>query len=67
MDDVLKVRLQSVSLVVTKFLTSLHDTTIENLNRGFKVAIDSLEKITNFTKKILKKVGQILENLADSP
>ena len=67
MDDVLKERLQSVSLVVTMLLTSLHDTTTENLNKGFKVATDSLEKITNSTEKILKKVDKILENLADSP
>ena len=65
MDDVFKERLKSVSLVVTTLLTSLHDTTTENLNRGFKVAIDSLEKITNYTEKILRKVDQILENLAD--
>ena len=67
MDDVLKERLQSVSLVVTLMLTSLHDTTTENLNKGFKVATDSLEKITNSTEKILRKVDTILENLADSP
>ena len=67
MDDVLKERLQSVSLVVTTLLTSLHDTTTENLNKGFEVATDSLEKITNSTEKILRKVDKILENLADSP
>ena len=66
-DDVLKERLQSVSLVVTTLLMSLHDTTTENLNKGFKVAVDSLEKITNSTERILKKVDQILKNLADSP
>ena len=67
MDDVLKERLQSVSLVVTTLLTSLHDTTTENLNKGFKVAVDSLEKIANSTERILGKVEQILETLADSP
>ena len=67
MDDVLKEILQSVSLVVTTLLSSLHDTTTENLNQGFKVAVDSLEKITNSTERILKKVNKILENLADSP
>merc|ERR1711867_170955 len=41
-DDVLKERLQSVSLVVTTLLTSLHNTTTENLNKGLKVAVDSL-------------------------
>ena len=42
MDDVLKERLQSVSLVVTMLLTNLHNTTTENLNKGSKVATDSL-------------------------
>ena len=63
----LEERLQSVSLVVTTLLTSLQDTTTENLNKGFKVAADSLENITNHTEKILKEVDQILRNLADSP
>ena len=66
-DDVLKERLQSVSLVVTTLLTSLHDTTMENLIKGFKVALDSLGKIANSTERIMEKVEQILENLADSP
>ena len=66
-DDVLKERLQSVSLVVTTLLTSLHNTTTENLNKGFKVAVDSLEKIANSTEGILEKVEQILETLTDSP
>ena len=46
-DDALKERLNSVSLVVTTLLTSLHDTTTENFNRGFKVATDSLGKFAN--------------------
>ena len=63
-DDVLKERLQSLSLVVTMLLTSLHDTTTENLNIGLKVATDSQEKITNSTEKILRKVDQILEKFS---
>ena len=66
-DDVLKERLQSVSLVVTTPLTSLHNTTTENLNKGFKVALDSLGKIANSTERIMEKVEQILKTLADSP
>ena len=66
-DDALKERLKSVSLVVTTLLTSLHDTTTENLNKGFKVATDNLDKIANTTERILGKVEQILEILADSP
>ena len=66
-DDALKERLKSVSLVVTNLLTSLHDTTTENLNKGFKVATDNLDKIANTTERILGKVEQVLEILADSP
>ena len=66
-DDALKERLKSVSLVVTTLLTSLHDTTTENLNKGFKVATDSLGKVANTTERIMERVEQILEILADSP
>ena len=66
-DDALKERLKSVSLVVTTLLTSLHDTTTENLNKGFKVATDNLDKLANTTERILEKVEQVLEILADSP
>ena len=37
-DEAVRERLQSVSLVVTSLLTSLHDTTMYRLNEGFKVA-----------------------------
>ena len=66
-DDALKERLKSVSLVVTTLLISLHDTTTENLNKGFKVATDSLGKLANTTEIIMERVEQILEILADSP
>ena len=66
-DDALKERLKSVSLVITTLLTSLHDTTTENLNKGFKVATDNLDKIAKTTEKVLGKVEQILEILNDSP
>ena len=66
-DDAVKERLKSVSLVVTTLLISLHDTTTENLNKGFMVASDSLERIANSTKRIMEKLEQILETLADSP
>ena len=66
-DDALKERLKSVSLVVTTLLTSLHDTTTENLNKGFKVATDNLDKLANTTERIMGKVEQVLDILADSP
>ena len=64
-DDVLKERLQSVSLVITTLLTSLHDTTTENLNKGFKVAAESLETVADSSERILRKIDTILNILSD--
>ena len=66
-DDALKERLKSVSLVITTLLTSLHDTTTDDLNKGFKIATGRLDKITKSTERILAKVEEVLDTLADSP
>ena len=66
-DDALKERLKSVSLVITTLLTSLHDTTTEDLNKGFKFATGRLDNIAKSTERILEKVEEVLETLADSP
>ena len=65
MDNVLKERLQSVSLVITTLLTSLHDTTIEILNEVFKVSAEGLETIADSRKRILKNIDTILGILSD--
>ena len=52
---------------MTTLLTSLHDTTTENLSKGFKVATDNLDRLAKTTERILEKVEQILEILANSP
>ena len=54
-DDALQERLKSVSLVVTTLLTSLHDTTTENLNKGFKATTSHLDKLANTTERIMGK------------
>merc|ERR1712112_67036 len=46
-------RLKSVSLMVTSLMTSLHDTTITDLNHGFKEASQNFKTITESTKRIL--------------
>ena len=46
-DETFKECLKSVSLVITSLLTSLHDTAVDGLNKGFKVASDKFEKIIN--------------------
>ena len=66
-DELLKERLKSVSLVITTLLTSLYDTTTEGMNQGFKIAVESFERITVATNKILEKVDQILGLLLSSP
>ena len=46
-------RLKSVSLMVTSLMTSLHDTTIMDINHGFKEASQHFKSIIESTKKIL--------------
>ena len=53
-DRNLKNRLKEVSLLVTSLVTSLHDTTVADLNRGFKEATKNFDKIAETTSKILK-------------
>ena len=52
-------------MVITTLLTSLHDTTTENLNKGFKVAAESLETVADSSEKILRKIDAILNILSD--
>ena len=66
-DDLMKERLKSVSLVITTLLTSLHDTATEGMNQGFKIAVENFERITTVTSKILEKVDQIMEILLTNP
>ena len=57
--------MQSVSLVITTLLTSLLDTTTENMNKGFKVAAESLETVADSSERILRKIDAILNILSD--
>ena len=63
----LKEKLKSINHVLTTLLTSLHDTTTDNMNNGFKSAMENFEKITNSTERILEKIDKILGLLLDSP
>ena len=58
-DEAFKERLKSVSLVVTSLLTSLHDTSMEGMNNGFKIATDKFEKVINESEKIIKSADKI--------
>merc|ERR1711873_319952 len=54
-------RLKDVSLVITTLSTSLHDTTVEGMNKGFEAASDSLKNIEGDNKSFIK----LLEKLID--
>ena len=47
-------RLKSLSLMVTSLMTALHDTTISDLNSGFKEATLHFKKINEDTQRILE-------------
>ena len=64
-DEDVKERLRSVSLVITSLLTSLHDTAMDGLNKGFKVASDKFEKIINSSERIFDNTNTILEILLE--
>ena len=64
-DEAFKEYLKSVSLVITSLLMSLHDTAMDGLNTGFKVASDKFEKIIDSSEKIFRNTDQILEILLE--
>ena len=72
MDKNLVHRLKSVSLMLTSLMTSLHDTTIADLNLGFKKASDQFNNIQKATGKILNytiynpEIDQIIDILKDT-
>merc|ERR1712121_178674 len=54
-------RLKDVSLVITTLSTSLHDTTVEGMNKGFKSASEILNDIEGENKSFIR----LLESLVD--
>ena len=64
-NEALKERLKSVSLVFTSLLTSLHNTAMDRLNKGFKVASDKFEKIINSGERIFDNTNMIMAILLE--
>ena len=60
-DKTISRRLKDVSLVITTLSTSLHDTTVEGMNKGFESASDSLKNIEGDNRSFIK----LLEKLID--
>ena len=64
-DEAMKERLRSVSLIFTTLVTSLYDTMMDGLNLGFETASDNFEKLLGASKKIIVNTNMILEVLME--
>ena len=60
-DKTISRRLKDVSLVITTLSTSLHDTTVEGMNKGFESASNLLKNIEGDNRSFIK----LLEKLID--
>ena len=60
-DKTISRRLKDVSLVITTLSTSLHDTTVEGMNKGFKSASELLKNIEGDNRSFIR----LLERLVD--
>ena len=60
-DKTISRRLKDVSLVITTLSTSLHDTTVEGMNKGFKSASEILQNIEGENRSFIR----LLERLVD--
>ena len=62
-DKTISKRLKDISLVITTLLTSLHDTMIEGMNKGFKTASGSLKDLKDDHRDLLEALGTIFDVL----
>ena len=60
-DKTISRRLKDVSLVITTLSTSLHDTTVEGMNKGFRSASEILKDIEGENRSFIR----LLESLVD--
>merc|ERR1712115_756367 len=64
-DKTISKRLKDISLVITTLSTSLHDTMIEGMNKGFRSASESLKDLNEDHSDLLKVLGTIFNVLED--
>ena len=64
-DKTISKRLKDISLVITTLSTSLHDTMIEGMNKGFRSASESLKDLNEDHSDLLKVLSSIFEVLED--
>merc|ERR1712237_210881 len=62
-DKTISKRLKDISLVITTLSTSLHDTMIEGMNKGFKTASGSLKDLKDDHRDSLEALGTIFDVL----
>merc|ERR1711962_1600465 len=62
-DKTISKRLKDISLVITTLSTSLHDTMIEGMNKGFKTASGSLKDLKDDHRDLLEALGTIFDVL----
>ena len=64
-DKTISKRLKDLSLVITTLSTSLHDTMIEGMNKGFKSASGSFKDLNEDHKDLIKLLGTIFDVIED--
>merc|ERR1712089_12976 len=64
-DKTISKRLKDISLVITTLSTSLHDTMIEGMNKGFRSASESLKDLNEDHSDLLKVLSTIFDVLED--
>ena len=60
-DKTISKRLKDISLVITTLSTSLHDTMVEGMNKGFKTASESLRDLQGDHKSVMRALGDIVD------
>ncbi len=64
-DKTISKRLKDLSLVMTTLSTSLHDTMIEGMNKGFKSASGAFKDLSEDHKDLIKLLGTIFNVMED--
>merc|ERR1711954_2419 len=64
-DKTISKRLKDISLMITTLSTSLHDTMIEGMNKGFKSASGSFKDLNEDHKDLIKLLGTIFDVIED--
>ena len=64
-DKTISKRLKDLSLVITTLSTSLHDTMIDGMNKGFKSASGAFKDLDEDHKDLIKLLGTIFNVMED--